>query len=526
MVREYRKISDDIMKNYRAELRALDENGGVPTIEIIKKILDKHYPKKQHMMGLYDRYMCHEDGVPIFKRNFEDPSAINNKVNNDYFSELVNTKVGYFAGAPFSYGYSQLAETDEEESESETISSSVNSLFGEEETAPQTQVDIDNANKVIERFTIRNNIADKDLEITKLAEICGYAGRLMYIDTNGDECIKVIEPWECVMLAKDEITEPSYGIWYYTEEFITDGMSKEVRTIEFYNATDCYIFEDGLQGWVLKDQFAHMFDYCPLQGIPNNRELLGGAEKVLSLIDGIDRTISDCNSEIEAFKLAYLLVYGVQIDEKTLQEAKRTGCFNIPPMGASESKIEYLTKQINDTFVENHLNRLEKNIYKFGQTPDMNEMASAGTSGIAMKLRLFPLETRCAMFERKLHSANMYMFKVLASAWEKKQIRIDPYEVVIEYKRTMPLDLQYESQVLASLKGNVSDQTALGLMSFIDNPEYELELMEKEKENIPEIDLGFGEENEGEETENNMVSGNSNPTDLFGNSNGSEEVIE
>lgn len=505
MVREYPFINDDIMKNYRAELRALDENGGVPTIEIIQKILNKHRPKREHMLGLYNRYLCHVDGVPIFHREFEDPSAINNKISNDYFSELINTKVGYFAGAPFSYSYSQLAETNENES-----------LFNNDKTTPQTQADIDNANKVIERFTIRNNIADKDLEITKLAEICGYAGRLLYINTEGEESIKVINPWECVILARDEITEPSYGVWYYTEEFITEGMSKEVKTVEFYNATDCYIFEDGLQGWVLKDQFKHMFDYCPLQGIPNNRELLGGAEKVLSLIDGVDRTISDCNSEVEAFKLAYLLVYGVQIDDKTLEEAKRTGCFNIPPMGATESKIEYLTKQINDTFVENHLNRLEKNIYKFGQTPNFSDEAFASTtSGVAMKVRLFPLETRCAMFERKLHAANIYMFKTLSTAWEKKQIFVDPLEVIIEYKRTFPLDLQYEATVLASLKGNVSDQTALGLMSFIDNPEYELELMEQEKDSIPEIDLSFEEE----EPQNDMVSGNSNPTNVIGTSN-------
>ena len=504
MVREYSKITDDIMKNYRAELKALDENGGVPTIEIIKKILDKHYPKRQHMMGLYDRYMCHEDGVPIFHREFEDPSAINNKTNNDYFSELINTKVGYFAGAPFSYSYSQLAEMDKDENP-----------FSNEDTISQTQTDIDNANKVIERFTIRNNIADKDLEITKLAEICGYAGRLLYINTEGDESIKVINPWECVILARDEMTEPSYGIWYYTEEFITDGMSKEVKTIEFYNATDCYIFEDGIQGWVLKDHFKHMFDYCPLQGIPNNRELLGGAEKVLSLIDGVDRTVSDCNSEVEAFRLAYLLVTGVSIDDDTLQQAKRTGCFCLPPMGSVESKIEYLTKQINDTFVENHLNRLEKNIYKFGQTPNFSDEAFASTtSGVAMKVRLFPLETRCAMFERKLHAANLYMFKTLSTAWEKKQIFVDPLEVIIEYKRTFPLDLQYEATVLAALKGNVSDQTALGLMSFIDSPEYEKELMEQEKDSIPEIDLAFEEE-----AQNDVVGGNSNPTNVIGTSN-------
>ena len=67
---------------------------------------------------------------------------------------------------------------------------------------------------------------------------------------------------------------------------------------------------------------------------------------------------------------------------------------------------------------------------------------------------------------------------------------------------------------LASLKGNISDQTALGLMSFIDNPEYELELMEKEKDSIEPIELGF--EEEPTEEENNIVSGNSDPTDLFG----------
>lgn len=512
MVREYPFINDDIMKNYRAELRALDENGGVPTIEIIQKILNKHRPKREHMLGLYNRYLSHVDGVPIFHREFEDETAINNKIANDYFSELINTKVGYFAGAPFSYSYSQLAETDKDETP-----------FSNEETIPQTQADIDNANKVIERFTIRNNIADKDLEITKLAEICGYAGRLLYINTEGDESIKVINPWECVILARDEITEPSYAIWYYEEEYIVDGMSKQVRTIEFYNATDCYIFEDGLQGWVLKEHFRHMFDYCPLQGIPNNREMLGGAEKVLSLIDGIDRTISDCNSEVESFKLAYLLVYGANIDNETLQQAKRTGCFNIPPTGAVESKIEYLTKQINDTFVENHLNRLEKNIYKFAQTPDMNELATAGISGVAMKLKLFGLETRTVMFERKFQAAAMYMWKVLCSAWRKKQINIDYTEIVMEFKRSMPVDLSYEADTLSKLNGLVSQHTSLGLCSFIDSPDYELELMEKEKDSIPEINLDEDMETENEDS---MMDNRSNPFDLYGDNSDKKEDSE
>ena len=124
----------------------------------------------------------------------------------------------------------------------------------------------------------------------------------------------------------------------------------------------------------------------------------------------------------------------------------------------------------------------------------MNELAASGVSGVAMKLKLFSLETRCAMFERKLHSANIYMFRTLSTAWAKKQIHIDPLEVVISYKRTMPVDYLYESQVLSSLKGNVSDHTSLGMCSFVDSVDYELELMEKEKSGIPEINLDFEEE--------------------------------
>lgn len=507
---EYSEITDHIRKQYRAEMKALDANNGVPTPELLQAIIQKHRPKKEHMLGLYERYMCTQDGVPIYSREFEDESAINNQINNDYFSELVNTKVGYFAGAPFSYSYSQVADEEQDTASKGGILAPIKSLFSKKQEVKQTQADIDNSQRVISDFVTRNNMADKDLEITKLSEVCGYVGRLLYINMEGEESVKVIEPWECIILSDTEMTEPRYAIWYYDSDVYVDGLLKTITTVEFYNNKQRYTFESGLEGFIEKEPPQdHMFDYCPLQGIPNNRELQGGAEKVLSLIDGIDRTVSDCNSEVEAFKLAYLLVYGAQIDENTLAEAKRTGCFNIPPMGGTESKIEYLTKQINDTFIENHLNRLEKNIYKFGQTPNFSDEAFGTTSsGVAMKIRMFSLETRCVMFERKLHSANMYMFKCLASAWQKKQININPLEVIIEYKRTFPLDLQYEATVLAALKGNVSDQTALGLMSFIDDVSYEQELMEKEKESIPDIDFGNPEEEQEEEPKQDNVVGN------------------
>ncbi|WP_419182744.1 phage portal protein [Metabacillus fastidiosus] len=52
----------------------------------------------------------------------------------------------------------------------------------------------------------------------------------------------------------------------------------------------------------LVDIQPHMFEYNPLFGIANNKELKADAEKVLALIDAYDRTLSDASNEIEQYR--------------------------------------------------------------------------------------------------------------------------------------------------------------------------------------------------------------------------------
>ena len=468
-----KETDNNLFPTFNAEIKYIDQYG--VDGKIIKRIIEKSKAKHDHQKNLYERYKVTEKGVPIFSRKFEDENAINEKVNNDYFGEIVTIKQGYFAGEPFSYTYSQDADNAE------------------------------NCMEVMKDFCVRNNIADKDNEITKFAEICGDVKRLMYIDKEGNERIKIIMPYEGIVLSKTDITEPEYGIYYIDSEEIDKNFEiTKCQKIEFYDDKNTYFFKTDTDGEIVEDQdekgrhiAPHLFDYCPLQGIPNNKECIAGPEKVLATIDAIDRVVSDCNSEVEAFKLAYMIITGAKIDDETLAEAKRTGAFNIPGGAGKEVKIEYLIKAINDTFIQNHLDKLDKNVYKFSQTPDMSNAAFSGvTSGIAMKFQLFPLETRCVAFERKLDSANRYMFKVLASAWKKKAIEFDYLEAVVTYKRSFPIDLDYEAEVQNKLNGVVSEQTRLSLASFVDDPEYEITLMEQEKSSIEPLDFLGGELND------------------------------
>lgn len=161
-----------------------------------------------------------------------------------------------------------------------------------------------------------------------------------------------------------------------------------------------------------------MFDYCPLYGLPNNEELKGDAEKVLSLINAYDRTLSDASNEIEQYRLAYLILKGMGADEETLQMLKKTGVFNLYD---EKEDVKYLTKDINDTMIENHLNRLEENILRFAKSVNFSDEQFAGNiSGVAMKFKLMALENKCITMERKMTAALRYQFKVLCSAWAKR----------------------------------------------------------------------------------------------------------
>ena len=74
--------------DFTSEIFRLREEG--PTGDIIKSILKKFAPRQAKMIQLNERYKASGAGVPIFDRFFKDGSKVNNKVNNDFFSEILN----------------------------------------------------------------------------------------------------------------------------------------------------------------------------------------------------------------------------------------------------------------------------------------------------------------------------------------------------------------------------------------------------------------------------------------------------
>lgn len=452
----------DLYPDYTAEIDALDK--GELTTELLQKIIFKHRHNSKYNKKLDDRYKVVKEGLPILNRKSRfDDNPINNKINNDFFGEIVDFKAGYFAGTPFSYTYS-----DTEESEEDTGSNAA----------------VEAAKKALSDFIIRNNMYDKDLEMTKQAAINGYCGRLFYHDTEGNERVMITPSYQTIILSKTTICEPEYAVRYFQT---TDIKDNKIWKVEFYDADNIHYYEGNLSNLQFIKKEPNLYDFCPLQGIPNNNELIGDAEKVLQAIDDYDRNISDNSNDIESFSSAYMVFENIMADDAEIEKAQTSGAIKFKT-GPNGGKVYYLTKEINDTFTENHLNRLQKDIYKFSKTPDLSDASFGTASGIALKFKLLGLETKCGMFEAKVDCAAVYMFKLLASAWAKKKVSIDPLQCYIEYKRNFPLDIVGEADAAQKLinTGMPKQYAWEKALSFVsgDDIDYINDLIEQEQQNI------------------------------------------
>jgi SPP1 family phage portal protein len=171
--------------------------------------------------------------------------------------------------------------------------------------------------------------------------------------------------------------------------------------------------------------------------------------------------------------------YGAAPDGETLDKARQTGAFGFPE---KDSRMEFVTKNINAVAVENHLSMLEKNILYFAQSVRFSDEAFGQASGVAMKFKLFNLEAKCMTSERKFTKALYRMFNVLSGYFDKKGVEYDPLEMEFTFVRNFPLNLNDEVAALATMTGLVSKQTAFSQMSFIPSPEDEIEKLKAEEE--------------------------------------------
>ena len=135
----------ELYPDYQAEIEVIDRDG--ISDALLNHIINKHSANSLYNENLHKRYQVLEGRVPIFNREprFDEENPVNNKVNNDFVGEIIDFKTGYFAGKPFAYNYADTKESKED--------------TGGEAAR-------DEASKALSDFVTRNNMYDKDMDVT------------------------------------------------------------------------------------------------------------------------------------------------------------------------------------------------------------------------------------------------------------------------------------------------------------------------------------------------------------------------
>jgi len=467
------------MQDTQSIIALIKRNAEEVNGDIIRQIIKDEETEHNRRYKLYMQYKQSENYVAIYNRTFDDENKVNRTLPNDFFGDIVDTKIGYLAGKPITY---QL------DKNSYTTNDQLNEARYEKDI------------KVINDFLKYNSIADIDSETFKYGAICGIGGRLLYINPDGKAKIMNLKPWEVIFIFDRSVDELQYAARYYDITVNkSDGTSDKRKRVEWYDSKNITFWvEDENKNYRLDSTESlnprpHLFEKVPIFAYPNNTEHQSDVEKVLELINGYDRTLSDVNSEIEQFRLAYLAMYGYsQPNQEIMDKIKKTGAFGMDKDG----RIEFVTKDLNDDAIEHHLDRLQQSIYYLSKSVNFNDKQFAGNlSGVAMKFKVFGLESKSIVSERKFQRANQEMFNLLAGMWKEKGMAdIDPFDITMQFTRNFPLNLGDEAEATMKLKGMVSEKTRLSLLSFIEDADKELKQMQQESEGIIDLDEIEGEE--------------------------------
>ena len=436
--------------------------------ELISTHSKKLAPKYKKYQKLY------ENKHKIAGRPRKDANKPNNKLANDFFGQIIDNTVGYFLGNPIILNYT---EPEKDKSKVKPVDVGVD-LSEIEDTVVQDALDM---------ILVENDIDDVFMEWGKEAMIKGLSHLLAYQNEESKTKIMRVSPEDAILVYKNSSTKDlQYFIRLYdidTEDTAVTTHYAEVYDesgYDVFKCTDNSGVKGGYSGYSFVERVPHIYGRIPVATFYNNEEQMSDLERVETLVNDYDKVLSDVSNEFEAFRNAYLMLKNMVMGNDSIAKLKEEGILEVMENGDAK----FITKQIQTEALENHLNRLEQNIYTFSQVPNLSDENFAGNlSGVAIRFKLFGLETKCIVKERKMEKAIKDLFRVLVVPITVLTGKApDVFNLKVEFTRNVPNNLAEIVDVVTKLDGKVDKETLLALLPFVDDVKEVIEKLKADAE--------------------------------------------
>ena len=409
------------------------------------------------------RYKNYYDGIQsILNKSYADPSKPCNKTVINYCKNIVDSYCGYIA-TPGHISY-------------------------------RSNDDIKEVMSILKY----NDYQAQDSDFLLDALIYGVATELMYIDNEGYTRFRLINPTSCFGVYDDSLTG---DLMYFVRMYkASEWDDSDTYNVDVYSDYDIKHYTmtgtNGYLHFISEEQ--HYFAQCPANifYLPDEKSIF---DCIMGLQDAANTLLSDEIDDYSAFCDAYLALVGVDADPEDIATMKKNRVLVLPE-GAD---ARWITKNANDTQVENILKRIHDAIYRIAACPDFSSESFVGgvSSGIAIQYRLTGMETRAGKIEALMKKALQRRIEIICGIASLKLGEEVFREIEISFIRNIPDDINSTINMINTLKGTVSDETLLSQLDFINDPAAELEKVNKQKQHNMALYSFATAESEGEDEE-------------------------
>ena len=333
-----------------------------------------------------------------------------------------------------------------------------------------------------------NDYQAEDADLLLDALVYGTACEMMFIDGEGQVRFRIINPTQCFGVYDDSLTgDLMYFVRFYKAN---DWDDSDTYNVDVYSDYDIKHYTmSGMNGYLtFVAEEPHYFSQCPANifVLPDEKSIF---DCIMGLQDASNEILSAEIDDFSAFCDAYLALVGVDAESEDIASMKENRVL-ILPEGAT---AQWLTKNANDTQVENILKRLQDSIYRISSCVDFSSetLMSGVASGISIRYKMSGMETRAGKVEAQMKKALQRRVEIICGIASLKLGEEVFRDITIEFKRNIPEDYTSLIALINSLKGTVSDATLLAQLPFIDDVNKELETVQAQKQANMEL-YSFG----------------------------------
>lgn len=344
---------------------------------------------------------------------------------------------------------------------------------------PKITLDNTQDNAVLQEWNDTNSVQDKLSEISKQASIYGRALAFLYQDENSNTCIAYSSPINSFIIYDDTVAHKAIAFVMYWHD-------------EDNNLTGKVYLKDGIYDLDMT-RLEGTYGFNPFNEIPAveffmNTERQGIFENVETLINALDKVLSQKANQNEYFDNAYLVLKGLKLDEDDDGNPKLDLNGNqiiyAPDADSAQGVAEFLTKPDGDAIQEHLIDRLISMIYQISMVANLNDEAFSGnSSGVALQYKLLPMRNLAANQDRKFTQSLRSLYRIAFSVGTiLPESKADEWQKLnFTFTRNLPENITDEADAASKLKGLVSDQTMLSTLSFVDDPKAEMKRMTDEQ---------------------------------------------